>query len=182
MSLAVASRYARALADLVLAPGSPIAPPQALEQVRSFQRVLETSPELRAALTTPAVNAARKRAVAGRIAERLGVARTIRNFIFVVIDHRRIPLVARIADSFETTLDDRMGRVRATVTSASPVDDARRVVLEKRLVERTDKQVRCEYRIDPDLVGGLSVQIGSTIYDGSVRGRLAALRTRMVSE
>jgi F-type H+-transporting ATPase subunit delta len=181
MSIAVASRYARALADIVVVPGAPIAPREALEQVRAFQQVLEVAPELSVALMSLAVPAGRKRAVVRQVADRLGVARVIRNFLSVVVDHRRVALVPRIADALEKTLDDRMGIVRATVTSAGPLGDAQRRQLEGRLVERTGKQVRCDYRSDAGLLGGLSVQIGSTIYDGSVRGRLAALRARLVS-
>jgi F-type H+-transporting ATPase subunit delta len=181
MSLAAASRYARALADLVLAPNSGVAPDEALAQVRTIEAALQQSAELRAALMSPAVPMARKRAVARGLAEKLELARTVRNFLLVVIDHRRVTLLGSIAGALEKTLDDRLGRVLATVTSAAPLDDRQRSKIERRLVERTGKQVRFEFAQNPELIGGLSVKIGSTIYDGSVRGRLTALRSKMAS-
>jgi F-type H+-transporting ATPase subunit delta len=181
MSIAVASRYARALADLVLSQKDGITPQEALQQVRAVEAVIDQSSELRGALMSPAVNAAKKRMVARRLAEQLGLAQVIRNFILVVIDHRRVTLLGRIADALEKTLDDRMGRLRATVSTAAPLEESQRKRIEERLEQRTGKDVVCDFKEDPELVGGVSVQIGSTIYDGSVRGRLAALRTRMAS-
>jgi F-type H+-transporting ATPase subunit delta len=181
MSLAVANRYARALSDLILSSAE-VPPQTALEQLRSFQHALEISPELRTALMSPAVAIARKRAAANRLAGQLGVSRLVRNFLFVIIDHRRVPLVPRIVEAFERAIDDRLGRVRATISSAAELTTEQRAKIESRIAERTGRQVRSDYRIDPALIGGVAVQVGSTIYDGSVRGRLRALRTRMVSE
>jgi F-type H+-transporting ATPase subunit delta len=147
--------------------------------VRAVEEIIDQSAELRGALMSPAVNAAKKRTVAGRLAERLD-SQVIRNFILVVIDHR-VTLLGRIAEALEKTLDDRMGRLRATVSTAAPLEESQRKRIEQRLEERTGKGVVCDFKEDPELVGGVSVQIGSTIYDGSVRGRLAALRTRMAS-
>jgi F-type H+-transporting ATPase subunit delta len=182
MSLAVANRYARALSDLVMLPQPSVSPEAVLDQLRGFHKALESSPELQAALMSPAVAAAAKHRVAGKVAERLAMARMVRNFIFVIIDHRRIPLVGRIVEAFEKAVDDRLGRVRATISSAAPLDEQQQRKLEDRLTATTRRQVRSDFRVNPDLMGGVSVQIGSTIYDGSVRGRLAALRARMTAE
>ena len=182
MSLAVANRYARALSELVLAPGSGLDPRDALEQLREVERALEISPELRIALMSPAVAAADKEDVVKRLTERMGLSRLVKNFVLVIVNHRRVPLAASIVEAFEKTLDERLGRVRAMVTSAAALSGEQQRKVEAQLVARTGKQVRSDYRIDPSLLGGVSVQIGSTIYDGSVRGRLQALKTRMASE
>ena len=182
MSLAIASRYARALADLVFAPNAGVAPPLALEQIRSFHQTIESAPHLRAALLSPAAPAVKKRAVVSKLAARLGLSPLMRNFLFVVMDHRRLPMLGEIGEAFEKAMDDRLGRVRAVVTSSAALTPEQQRKIEIQLAARTGKQVRSEYRVNGDLVGGVSVQIGSTIYDGSVRGRLNALRTRMASE
>jgi F-type H+-transporting ATPase subunit delta len=182
MSLAAANRYARALSDLVLAPSSGVPPQDALDRLREFHQTLEASPELRLALMSPAVAASSKRAAVGKLADRLELPRLLRNFLFVIVDHRRIPLTGRIVEAFEKALDDRLGRVRATITSAAPLNEAQQRNIESRLAAQTGRQVRSEFRIDPALIGGVAAQIGSTVYDGSVRGRLQALRARMASE
>jgi F-type H+-transporting ATPase subunit delta len=85
---AVATRYAHALADVVTASGSPVRPEDAIAQLKAFEAVLRSSLELRTALATPAVPTARKRAVVGRIAGVLQLQQILRNFLFVLVDHR----------------------------------------------------------------------------------------------
>ena len=92
---AVAARYANALADVITAPASKLSPPKALEELRSFEAALAESRPLREALATPAVPASRKRAVVGRIAAILGLSRIVCNFLFVLVDHRRIGVSRR---------------------------------------------------------------------------------------
>lgn len=179
MSLAVANRYARVLADVVLAPGSGVAPAEAISQLQQFSSLLQGSIDLRNVLLSPAVSPARKRAVAGNLADQLGLHRVLKNFLWVMIDHRRTSQMTEIASSFETVIDERLGRVRAQVSSATDLQPEQRAQIEAELARLTGKQVRCEFFVDPGLMGGVSARIGSTIYDGSVRGQLAALRGRM---
>ncbi|MBM3738847.1 MAG: ATP synthase F1 subunit delta [Acidobacteria bacterium] len=181
MSLAVANRYARVLADVVLAPSSGLEAPAALGQLHQFNALVKESPELKNVLLSPAVSAGRKRSVAGKLAEQLGLHRLMKNFLYVAIDHRRVAQLELIALAFETVIDERLGRVRAQVSSAVELDAVKRAEIEAELARRTGKQVRCEFSVDPSLLGGVSARIGSTIYDGSVRGQLAALRGRLSS-
>src|SRR5688572_248613 len=132
MSLAVANRYARALSDLVLSPSSGVPPQQALDQLRAFQQILDESSELRLELMSPAVAVTSKRAAIGKLADRLELSRVLRNFLFVIVDHRRIPLAGRIVEAFEKALDDRLGRVRATITSAAPLNEGQQRNIEAR--------------------------------------------------
>src|SRR5579872_5711148 len=113
---AVATRYANALADVVTAGGPALA--VVLPELRSFEAALQASPELQNALITPAVPATRKKAVVGRVADVLQLSKISRNFLFVLIDKRRITSLAAILHSFELILDERMGFARADVASA----------------------------------------------------------------
>ena len=119
MASAVANRYARALADLVLAPGSPLKAEDAVAQLKSVEQMIAGSWELKNALLTPAIQASRKRAVMAKLGAELQVSQLVRNFIFVVIDHRRIAIISEIREAFELIVDERLGFVRAEVTSAS---------------------------------------------------------------
>ena len=89
-----------------------------MAQLRAVEQMLGESLELRNALLTPAIQTSRKRAVMGKLLERIESPHLIRNFIFVVIDHRRIAMIGEIREAFELLLDERLGFVRAEVTSA----------------------------------------------------------------
>ena len=179
MSLAVANRYARALADAVMAPGSGLDPQAAIASLADFSASLASSPELRTILTSPAVQVGKKRAVVGKLCDSMGSHRLIRNFLSVVIDHRRIGSIPQIAAAFEVAVDERLGRVRAGVSSAAPLTGESEETLRTELARMTGKQVRCEFEVKPELIGGVSVRIGSTIYDGSARGQLDALAAKL---
>jgi F-type H+-transporting ATPase subunit delta len=181
MPHAVATRYARALADAILDAKSGLEPGRASQELRSFADIVRESAELRNVLSSPAVSAARKRAVAGRFAVTLPLSKLVRNFLFVLIDRRRIGMLEEVIDAFETEIDTRLGIVRARVTSAAPLDEAQRAEMQSALARVAGKQVRASFDVDPALIGGAVARIGSTIYDGSVRGQLDTLRSRLVS-
>jgi F-type H+-transporting ATPase subunit delta len=177
----VANRYASALVDVVLAGGSDVQPAQAIEQLRAFEAAVESSPPLRSVLATPAISVARKRAVIRTMAEMLGLARVMRNFLLVLTDHRRTAALSQMIEAFELLLDERLGFVRAEVHSAFELPPGQREEISGRLSALAGARVRMRFAIDPDLIGGLTARIGSTVYDGSVRGRLAGMRKRLAA-
>src|ERR1700761_4531024 len=119
MASAVAHRYARALVDIVMTPGSPLKPEDALTQLRDVEALIQESPELRTALLTPAIQNSRKRAVMADLLGRIGGSPLVRNFVYVIIDHRRIGVFEEIREAFELQLDERLGFARADVSSAA---------------------------------------------------------------
>jgi len=179
---AVAQRYADALADVVTGSPSPLRPQEAVAQLRAFDSALQSSHELREALHTPAVPPSRKKAVVGRIAAVLDLAPIVRNFLFVLVDHRRIPSLPEIIHSFELILDERLGFARAEVAGASELSEAQRASLTAVLERLTGKRIRMRFAVDPLLIGGVVARIGSTVYDGSVRGQLQSLERRLGAE
>jgi F-type H+-transporting ATPase subunit delta len=181
MPQAVASRYANALVDAVQSASPPLDPRQAASELKSFEEILDGPSELRNILLSPAVPAARKRAVVKKFAEMIPLSGLVRNFIYVVIDHRRIPILGEIREAFELIVDERLGLVRAEVKSAAELADPQRNALQAELSRLTGKQVKCNYSVDPELLGGVMARIGSTIYDGSVRAQLNSLRQRLVA-
>ena len=179
---AVATRYANALADVVTADASAVKPQDALSNLRSFQAALGESPELHNALITPAVPLPRKRAVITRIADVLGISRIVRNFLLVLMDHGRIASMSDIADSFEVILDERLGFARAEVTSAVQLNEQQRDALNRELERLSGKRIRGRFGVDGELIGGVVARIGSTVYDGSVRGQLETIQRRLSTE
>jgi len=179
---AVATRYAKALADVTTAAGAALRPEDALSQLRTFGAALAASHELQNALITPAVPASRKRAVVGRIAELLKLSPIARNFLFVLIDHRRIALLDAILHSFELIVDERLGFARAEVSSPRDLTETQRGAINAQLERLTGKRIRMRFAVDPALIGGVVARIGSTVYDGSVRGQLQTLGRRLSTE
>jgi F-type H+-transporting ATPase subunit delta len=178
---AVATRYANALADVVTAAGSSVHPQDVVSELRAFETALQ-SPELHNALVTPAIPSNRKKAVVGRIADILKLSRVTRNFLFVLIDHRRIAGFPEIVNTLETVLDERLGFARAEVTSAQELKDAERQALNQVLERVSGKRIRIAFDVDPALIGGVVARIGSTVYDGSLRGQLLTLGRRLAAE
>lgn len=179
---AVATRYANALADVVSPGTSTIRPEDALKELRSFEDALGESAELRNALISPAVPVGRKRVVVGRIGDRLQISPIVRNFLFVLVDHRRVGLLTEILHSFELIMDERLGFARAEISSARELTEAQRAALNTQLAQLTGKQVRMRFSVDEALIGGAVARIGSTVYDGSVRGQLQTLGRRLSTE
>jgi F-type H+-transporting ATPase subunit delta len=179
MASAVANRYARALVDVVTASGSPVAPEAAVAQVREVAEMIAGSAELRTALLTPAIQSSRKREVIARLLDQMSVSGLVRNFIYVIIDHRRIGMMSEVSEAFELLVDERLGFVRAEVKSASALDARRSAGLESELSRLTGKRMRLRFEVDSSLLGGAVARIGSTVYDGSIRGQLQQLRREL---
>lgn len=176
---AVASRYARALVDVVMQ--QKIDPTAAVQQVNSIVATIKESPDLRKVWEAPDIPADQKRNLLDAIGKQMGLLRTIRNFFAVLIDHQRIAMVEQIARQFEVDLDAELGFAEARVTSARPLSDGEKRDLESRVASITGKKVRARYAANPELLGGVMVQVGSTIYDGTVRGQLQKLRQQLVN-
>ncbi len=177
MSLAVAHRYARAFVDVAI--DQKLDPAAMFEQIGAFEELFRESSSLRGVLTSPAVAGARKRAVIEKIAEQVDASPAVRNFFMVISDHRRFGILALIREAVAAQMDERMGFVRVHVSSARPLAEAQRSSLEGALARVSGGRVRCDYAVDDTLLGGAVARIGSTIYDGSLRGRLAALREKL---
>jgi len=176
---AIASRYARALVDVVLE--KKIEAATAIQQVRDMVATVEGSSELRMVWESPAVPAEQKRAVLDSIAGQSAMLRPIRNFFAVLIDHDRIPMIAQIARQFETELNTQLGFVEAGVTSSRQLSADEKQGLESQVERMTGKKVRAKYDTNPELLGGAVVRVGSTIYDGSVRGQLRKLKEQLAN-
>jgi F-type H+-transporting ATPase subunit delta len=176
---AVTSRYANALADVVTASGAALDPDAVAAELHAFAGVVGESAELRNALLTPAVAPGRKKAVVERIGAMLGISRIVRNLLFVLVDHRRIAMLPDLATDFEAVMDERLGFARAEVAAASELTAAQRTAVAAELERVTGKRIRARFGVDSALIGGVVARIGSTVYDGSVRGQLASLGHRL---
>jgi len=176
---AVASRYARALVEVVLEQR--LEANVAREQLNSFVEAVRDSPELRRVWESPAVPAEQKRAVLDAIVGQIQAFKAIRNFMAVIIDHRRVPMLNEIARQFAVELDAQLGFVEAQISSARQLSPEEKSGLEAQVERLTGKKVRAHYASDPALLGGVMVRVGSTIYDGSIRGQLEKMKQELIT-
>ena len=176
---AITSRYARAFVDVVLAHRLDAA--KVSQELHSMAAAVQSSLELRRVWESPAISAAEKRALLDAIVSRQSISRPVRNFIAVLIDHRRIAALDQVIKDFEHQLNSRLGFAEAEITSARDLSDAERRDLEAQVGKLTGKKVRARYSRDESILGGAIVQLGSTIYNGSVKGQLEKIREQLSS-
>jgi len=175
----VASTYARAFADIVLSDHLDAS--RATGELRAIAALLNESAELRRVWENPAIPAEQKRRVLDVIAERDGLSKQARNLVAVLIDHRRVHFLEPIIQQVEKELDARLGFAEAEITSARELGAAEKSTLEAQIEKLTGKKVRARYGHDGSLLGGAVVRVGSTIYDGSVKGQLERIREAISS-
>lgn len=175
----LARRYAAALADVAIEQNDS-------EGVKSgfasFVDVFFESDDLRNFLESPGLDAGAKRRVIEKLAERMNVSLAVRNFVWIIVDHRRTEMLREIEIAFREELNARLGIAEAEVTSARSLNDSERRELTAALERRTGKKIEATFREDKDLLGGAMVRVGSTIYDGSVREQLVRLRAELEME
>jgi F-type H+-transporting ATPase subunit delta len=177
MSTVVANRYARALADVVASTGNYR---QVLGELEDFYAAYRESVELREVCETPAVAMAQKFSVLEAIAQKLGSSRVTFSFLRVLMSHYRFRLLGEIVSAFRNVAYARLGIVHVKISSASTLSDQEQELLRSRFNELTRKQSELEFHVDGNLIGGLLAQIGSTVYDGSIRGHLDRIREELI--
>jgi len=171
-SQTVARRYASALADVVTEKGEAL---EVRDELAGWERMLVENPPLLEAFSNPTVAFQQKEKVLSELITRTKVRATTANFLRVLLKNQRLAELPQVNAKFVEVLDDRAGVVSAGVTSARPVSAAMRTSLEAKLTELTGKKVRLSFNTDESLLAGIVTQIGSTIYDGSVRNQLKRL-------
>lgn len=176
---AVARRYATALVELTSEQGSLESVEKDLAKIAG---VLAMAPDLRSALTNPAFKVEERKAVLTQVLGKLGAHKLTKNFLFLLNDRNRLAAFDAILVAFGEQYDVRMGRVRAEITSAKPLDDASIELLRNHLQTITKaSQVVVSHSIDPKLIGGIVTRIGDLVLDGSVRTQLKLLREQLTA-
>jgi F-type H+-transporting ATPase subunit delta len=175
----VSVQYANAFADIAIAQG---APQTAVRQLADFGEAFAGSAELRNFLGSPAVDTQIKHRVIEKIVAKQGAGRIIRNFLFVIVDHHRTHMLPEIIAAVQDVVRQRQGIAEAEISSAAELSAAQKTELAKTLGRLTGKRIEPKYSLDPALLGGAIARVGDTIYDGSLRSRLAEMRARLSEE
>jgi F-type H+-transporting ATPase subunit delta len=176
---AIFSRYARALTDVVF--DMKLDPTRTVEEVHSLAKVFQQSADLRAAWASPAIPVEQKRNLLDSIVAQMALSKPVRNFVAVLIDNHRVAALPQIAQQFETELLQRLGMADVDITSSRELSADERRQMEAEIERMTGKKVRARYAIDRTLLGGAVVRMGSTVYDGSVRGQLQKIKEQLTA-
>src|SRR5882724_9234600 len=170
----VTNTYARAFVDVVI--DRKLDATKTLREAQSIAALVSSSKDLRQVWEAPSIPAEQKRKLQDASVAREKYSREVRNFVAVLIDKRRTSFLAAIVKQFEQDLNQRLGFAVAEITSSRDLNDTERRTLESEVEKLTGKKVRANYAQDPSILGGAVVKIGSTIYDGSVKGQLERLK------
>lgn len=176
---AFVSHYARAFADVVLAVKLDA---EAIDrQLNDFLATWDASQQLREVFDNPAIPADQKIAVLDKLNAKLGMARELRNFIAVISKNDRIASVHEIVAGYRAELQERQGIRQAEIVTARELTERERDALLASVGQLAGSRVQATFRQDSSIMGGTVVRIGSTVYDGSVRGRLQRLREELIA-
>jgi F-type H+-transporting ATPase subunit delta len=177
---AVNFRYARALAAVV--DEQKLDAFATEQQLQDFHATLESSHDLREVLENPSIPEAQKLNLLDALAAKTGMSKTVRNFIALLASHHRLDALAEIITAFTAIADEESSVTEAEVVSASVLDAPSKQLLEAQIAKLSSgNKVSATYSQDANLLGGAIIRIGSTVYDGSIRGQLQQLKRRLIS-
>lgn len=176
---AVARRYAVALADVVSSRGES---QEVRDELAGWVSMMQGSSQLLEIFRHPTIPHEQKRGVLNELIRRSRVRPTTANFLQVLLQNHRLADLEEVNRHFTKELDRRSGVVTAQVTTARPVSPDVQEALRARLGQLTGSRVRLQFGVDEELIGGVVTQIGSTVYDGSVRSQLDQIKRKMKGE
>lgn len=178
-SQTVARRYAAALADVLLAGGSPR---EVQDELIAWESMIQSSELLQQVFSNPTVAYQQKRALLEELIKRTKVQQPTANFLRILLKNQRLTELGEINKRLAQVLDERSGVMAAHVTTARPVSEEMKKSVYGRLATITGKDVRLSFAIDETLIGGMVTRVGSTVYDGSIRNQLRQLELKLAGK
>jgi F-type H+-transporting ATPase subunit delta len=172
----IARRYAKALFSLAAESGRVEPWAASLEALRE---AVEASPDLRDVLSNPVYSKEQRRPIVEKLAGALSLDPQPASLLFLLGDRNRLGYLAAVVDTFRSLADEHLGRVRAKVTSAVKLDEAAAQAIADKLSQATKAKVLLDRVVDPAILGGVVAQVGSLVYDGSLRAQLEDLRKQL---
>ena len=176
---AFVARYAQAFLDVVTSAKLDSAVIDG--QLKDFVSTWEGSTQLREFFANPAIAAPQKIEFLDMLNKKLGLAKELRNLIAVLIDNGRIGHVVEVAEAYRKVLQEQLGIRQAEIVTARELSADERTSLITEVGKLAGAKVEASFKLDQSILGGTVVRIGSTVYDGSVRGRLDRLRETLTA-
>jgi len=176
---AFVARYATAFLEVVTA--AKLDTSAIDRQLSDFLATWDGSPELREFFVNPAIPAVHKVGFLDKINAKLGLRKELRNLLAVLIDNGRISSVSEVAAVYRRLLQQQLGIRHAEIVTARELGAAERAALVAEIGKLAGSRIEASFKLDAAILGGTVVRIGSTVYDGSVRGRLDRLKEALMA-
>lgn len=174
----VARRYAKALVDIGIEKGTL----EALQkELAALQSLVRSHADLQRLVSAPLIGPSKKAAAFDAVLAQAKASDMVRRFFRTVAEAARLYAFHDIVAAFDELVDEHTGILNAAVASAQPLSEAQGKALVASLSARTGKTIRLRWTQEPALLGGIKVQVGSTIYDASLQGQLRQLKARLLS-
>jgi F-type H+-transporting ATPase subunit delta len=151
------------------------------KQFSDFLATWDGSPELREFFVNPAISAIQKVGFLDKLNTKLGLRKELRNLLAVLIDNNRIGAVSEVAQTYRSLLQRQLGIRQAEIVTARELGAAERNALVAEIGKLAGSRIEASFKLDAAILGGTVVRIGSTVYDGSVRGRLDRLKEALMA-
>jgi F-type H+-transporting ATPase subunit delta len=174
----IATRYARALADVIIERRETN---EVAAELEGFARTMNEHAQLRDVFASPVIALERKRAVLDELLGRTKLRPTSNNFLRLLLANKRLHTLDSMVRALSRELDVRTNIVSAEITTAREIGASEQAMLRDKLKAVTGKDVRLQFRSDPAIIGGVVTRIGSTVYDGSIRSQLSQMKERLMS-
>ena len=172
----LARRYARALLAIGQEDGNTR---KILEETETFDKLVDDTPPLREMLEAAQINRRDKKAALEAILAPVGVLPSTRNFLSLLVDKGRMPILSPIVSELRRMIEQLEGIERVEVVVPMPLSAAQRDQLRSVLEDRTGRKVVLEEKVEPGVLGGMVVKVGSTVYDGSAHTQIQQIRQNL---
>jgi F-type H+-transporting ATPase subunit delta len=172
----LAERYAAALFELA---DERRMLDEVASDLRQLRAMLAASPDLARLVRSPILTRREQSKAVAALVERAGFTPLVRDFLAVVAKNRRLFAVPAMIEAYLRNLAERRGEVTAEVTAALPLSEGQLGLLSEQLRRSVGRRVSLEVKVDPGLIGGLIVKLGSRMIDGSIKSKLQRLQLAM---
>lgn len=175
----ISNRYGRALADVVIAKGNQT---EVKNEVGIFASMFDDCADLKEVFSNPTVSQVQQKKLLDALIEQTKPNPLTANFLQLLLQNYRLQYLPEISKAFSRILDERLNIITASITTATNISEGQKQLLKDQLHKLTGKEVRLNFSTDTNIIGGVVTQIGSEIYDGSIRSHLENLKVKLSKE
>lgn len=173
----IGKRYAKALLEIAQEQSKV---EEVFSQLEAFSEALYSSREMRNLLEDPFFTSEQRKQFLLKISSSLSLNQTVKNFLFLLVDRGRLPFFDEILRAYQKLADEVLNRVQVSVKSAQVFSEGFEKLLKEKLESMTHKQVMLHLSVDPDLLGGMILQVDNTLLDGSLKTTLTRLKQSLL--
>ena len=148
--------------------------------IKTFQNIIKESSELTNFFHNPTLSIENQNNVINLLSEKLNISKNLKNFLFVLIEKRRIFFIEKILDSFLKLCMSKRGELKASLISSKDLSENELESISRDISSSMGSTIRLDYKIDKELIGGLKLQLGSFMIDTSIKNKLKKIEQRML--